>query len=368
MHPPTPCFPENPIPPEAPIDSWIPRFAETDENGVVWYPDLCPPEHLQREESILLDKRGLIRHPAPTSNSSPQKTEQREFWREQTAYKNSIAAKLREVGMHEDAASLENCHSYYTVAVCGDCGQVRRFPNRCDQFFCPECNHHLTADRTSQVEWWVKTIRQPKHVCLTIKNVPDITPLHIDELRGFFTKLRHRRFARNWKGGFYSLQVTHNKKGWHLHIHAVVEAQWIDHAGLNDAWASITRGAGKITAVRDCRAKGYLRKVTGYVARGSDLSKWPAQTIAECINAFRGRRTFGVFGCLFGMRAEFAEWIAELKAKHPRCDCGSCNVKYFSETEYIAWDLRPGPTPSPRPPPMTETQKEMVLGGPAWPD
>jgi len=75
-----------------------------------------------------------------------------------------------------------------------------------------------------------------------------------------------------------------------------------------------------------------------------------------------------VFGCLFGMRAEFAEWIAELKAKHPRCDCGSCNVKYFSETEYIAWDLRPGPTPSPRPPPMTETQKEMVLGGPAWPD
>ena len=368
MSPPTPCFPEHPIPPEAPHDSWIARFAETDESGIIWHPDLCPTDHLQREEAILLDKRGLTRHPSEDSTRTPTKAVQKEFWREQTAYKNSIAAKLREVGMDEDAASLENCHSYYTVAVCGDCGQVRKFPNRCDQFFCPECNNHLTADRTSQVEWWTKTIRQPKHVVLTIKNVSNITPLHIDELRSFFTKLRHRKAFKNWRGGFYSMQITHSATGWHPHIHLVVDTNWIDLNELNSAWRQITRGAGQVTKVMDCRDKGYLRRVTSYIARGSEMAAWDPQTIAECINAFRGRRTFGVFGSLFGMRSEFAEWIAELKAKRPRCDCGSCNVKYLTEAEFAAWDLRPNPTKSPRPPPMTDAQKELVLCGPAWPD
>ena len=368
MHPIDACFPEDPIPPEGPDYCVSSRYAQVDEDGVVWFPDMAPPGHLERDESILLDQRGTNRHLSWASTDHPAKRIQKEFWREQTAFKNSIAAKLREVGLVEDAASLENCHSYYTVAVCGDCGQVRKFPNRCDQFFCPECNHHLTADRTSQVEWWTKTIRQPKHICLTIKNINHITPLHIDELRRYFTKLRHRKFTRGWRGGFYSMQITHSATGWHPHIHVVVDANWIDTNALTDAWRAITRGAGQVTKVKDCRNKGYLRRVTSYIARGSEMAAWEPMIIAECIEAFRGRRTFGVFGSLFGMRSEFAEWIAELKAKRPRCDCGSCNVKYFSEAEYLAWDLRPGPTKSPRPPPMTEAQKELVVCGPAWPD
>ena len=270
--------------------------------------------------------------------------------------------------MEEEAATLESCHSYYTVATCNDCGRVAKFPNRCDLFYCPECNHSLTAHRTAQVSWWVATIKQPKHICLTVKNIQNLTAEHITELRGWFTKLRHRKFARGWKGGFYSIQITKSATGWHPHIHALVEAKWIDHAALNENWSSVTKGAGQVTCVRDCRDKGYLRRITSYVARGSELAAWQPSEIKDCIKAFQGHRTFGVFGSLYGMRSEFAEWIAELKQKRPRCECGSCNVRYQRESDVIMADLIPDRATKPRPPPMTEHQKEMVLGGPAWPD
>ena len=368
MEPTFTCFPEVPIPAEQDHGAGLCRFTEEDENGVLWHPDLCPEGHLEAEEAILLDKRGVTRHLPAASALQPSSPRQTEFWRAQTAYKNSIAAKLRSVGMFEDASSLEECHSYYTVAVCGECGAVRKFPNRCDQFFCPECNHHLTAARTAQVSWWLPTIQQPKHVVLTIKNISNITPLHIDELRGFFTKLRHRKAFKNWRGGFYSLQITKSKNGWHPHIHCIIDVRWIDPNALASAWRAITRNAGQVVKVMDCREKGYLRRVTSYIARGSDMASWQPQEIADCISAFRGRRTFGVFGSLYGMRSEFAEWVAELKQKRPRCQCGSCNVKYFSEAEYASWDLHPTAAHSPRPPPMTDQQKELVLAGPQWPD
>lgn len=368
MHPIDACFLENPIPPEGPDYCISSRYSQVDEDGVLWFPDLAPPGHLVADESILLDQRGTTRHLSWASTDHPAKTVQKEFWREQTAYKNSIAAKLREVHMDEEAATLESCHSYYTVATCNDCGRVAKFPNRCDLFYCPECNHSLTQHRTAQVSWWVATIKQPKHICLTVKNIHDLTTEHITELRSWFTKLRHRKFARGWKGGFYSIQITKSATGWHPHIHALVEAQWIDHAALNENWSSVTKGAGQVTCVRDCRDKGYLRRITSYVARGSELAAWQPSEIKACINAFEGHRTFGVFGALYGMRTEFAEWIAELKQKRPRCECGSCNVQYQRESDIIMSDLIPDRATKPRPPPMTQEQKDLVLGGPAWPD
>jgi len=122
-----------------------------------------------------------------------------------------------------------------------------------------------------------------------------------------------------------------------------------------------------VTCVRDCRDKGYLRRITSYVARGSELAAWQPSEIKACINAFEGHRTFGVFGALYGMRTEFAEWIAELKQKRPRCECGSCNVQYQRESDIIMSE------PHSRSRHQTETSADDAgterprLGGPAWP-
>jgi hypothetical protein len=183
-----------------------------------------------------------------------------------------------------------------------------------------------------------------------------------------FSQLRRRKFARNWKGGYYGIQITHSVKGWMLHIHALIDARWIDTTELKKQWYSATRGFGYIIHVSDCRSKDYLRETTRYVIHGSQLAAWQPEAIATFVRAFQGKRTFGVFGSLFGARTEFAEWIATLKQAKPRCDCGSCMVRYQSETEWlISQDFNPHSN-CPRPPPPTHQQPALIAIPIAWPD
>ncbi len=350
------------IPPEArnssptphcdgqPEERWR-RFAEDVDNGLLYDPDRSAPGHLDCDESIQLDRRGITPQTRECGSEPTKKERQVEFWRYQTAQKNSIAAKLREAGMHLEADKLEDCHSRYTVCHCHDCSITRKFPNRCDLFYCPECQPGLSRDRKSQVEWWTKTIAQPKHVVLTVRNIPDLTRGHVDQLHGWFNKIRRRKFARNWVGGFFSIECTNEGAGWHLHIHALVDAKWIDAPELARQWESVTNGMGRIVKVMDCRRVDYLAEVTKYAVKGSQLAKWSTPDVAAFVRAFDGKRTFGVFGSLYGVRTEFAEFIATLKAAKAPCSCGSCNVSYFSEAEWLERELKSPPASSPRPPP-----------------
>ena len=366
-----PCFPEPGIAPQAPAPYFseeaaadaaadFHRFAEIDADGVCWMPDDVAQSRLISEESLQLEKRGLTSHPQPDRGRKQPKLSQSELWKLQTTHKFTVAAKLRVQNLDNEASKLELCHSYYTVAVCGDCGKVRKFPNRCDLFFCPECAGHLQNERSKQVEWWTKTIPQPKHVVLTIRNIPDLSTGHVDELRAMFSKLRRRKFARNWRGGFYTIQVTHRNAGWHLHIHALINARWIDENQLREQWRSITNGAGYIVRVKDTRATDYLREITRYVVHGSTLAAWQPDVLATFVRAFTGKRTFGVFGDLYGKRTEFAEWIATLKNAKPRCDCGSCNVSYKSEADWLISNLLPAHVNCPRPPPPDYAQPALL--------
>lgn len=362
------CFPESVIPPEAPTEETWRRFEEQIDGGLLWNPDRSPESRLIDEEAVKLEIRGVTPQTGVKPHWRKAFPTQTEFWRSQTALKNSVAAKLREAGMIEQAEGLENCHSEYTVAVCSDCGVVRKFPNRCDRHYCPECQPGLANDRRKQVEWWTATIRQPKHVVLTVRNLPEITAGHVREFREMFTRLRRRKFARHWTGGFYSLEVTNEGSGWHLHLHALIDAKWIDAAELALQWHSCTRGAGRIVKVKDCRGGSYLQEICKYAVKGTELARWSPVDIASYLRAFEAARTFGVFGSLYGARTEFAEFIATLKASKPKCECGSCNVRYLTELDFLLSDLQPD-SPGPAraiPPPATPNFE--AFNQPQWPD
>jgi hypothetical protein len=375
----TTCLSELPLPPEAfdleltdtyphtTNDEWS-RMLQTEDDEVVWNPDSVSQQRLIAEESLPLEQRGLTSHLPRLSNNGTVKLSQAEFWKLQSCHKFTVASKLRMAGLEEDALCLENCHSYYTVATCGDCGKVRKFPNRCDRFYCPECANHLQHERQKQIQWWAERITQPKHVVLTIKNVKKLTPGHVDELRRMFSKLRRRKFARNWIGGYYGIQVTTGKQGWHLHIHALVDARWISEAELSQEWKACTNGYGYIVKVKDCRKSDYLRETTRYVIHGSQIAAWSPATIASFVSAFKGKRTFGVFGKLYGQRVEFAEWIASLKQVKPRCDCGSCNVRYQTESDWMISQAAGPHSYAPRPPPGNSQQLLSSIVPPQWPD
>jgi hypothetical protein len=357
-----PCPLESTIPPEASSRKatdvptradeaeWS-RFIEETDSGLAWDPDAVARQRFAEDEAVILEGRGLTPQTELPHKHRHLKVRQLELWRKSTIWKNTVALKLREAGWDKEAAKLELCHSYYTVCICNDCSTIRRFPNRCDQFYCPECQHALQIERQKQVEWWARECRSPKHVVLTIKNIPDLSPGHVDELRGMFTKLRRRKFCRNWLGGFYRIECTNEGNGWHLHIHALVEARFIDQSQLKNIWREITNGLGYIVKVIPVTQGSYLHEVTKYVVKGGMIAKWQPSTIVTFLQAFLNKRTFGVFGNLYAKRTEFAEWIAELKTSRPKCACGSCNVTYLDETKFLLLDCVPDQPVNARPPP-----------------
>ena len=301
------------------------------------------------DDLILVQKSGIT---APN--------QQREFWKKQTIFKNTVAAKLRQAGLSELAAKLEHCHSEYTVATCKNCDAIRKFPNRCDLFCCPECANHLQFRRRQQVEWWTKLVAQPKHVVLTIRNIRDLSAGHVRQMKKYLEALRRRKFCRNWRGGFYRIEVTLGKGGWHLHIHLLVDADWIDQPELKQQWNSVTGGGGYIVKVKDCRQSEYLREVTKYVVKSTTMAKWSPATLRTFVLAFTGLRLFGVFGSLYGARTKFADFIAELKDHRRACDCDDPQVSYQSEEEFARSKRPRVPIFSARPPPPAEVQIPLI--------
>ncbi len=301
------------------------------------------PGRLDQAEAVKLENRGTT-----------AQIHQQLLWSAATIHKNTTAAKLRSLGRVAEAHTLECCHTEYTFAVCTACGLQQKFPNRCDNFFCAECQPRLSQDRKKAVEWWTREVHQPKHVVLTVQNVLYLTKGHVQEFRKWFTRLRRSKFAANWKGGFYSLEVTNEGRGWHLHLHALIDAKWIDSFALSQAWAKATNGLGKIVKVKDARGKNYLAEVTKYCVKGVQLAAWSPENIVCFIDAFRGVRTFGVFGDLYGKRTEFAEWWKLVRGSKPACPCGSCSVLYYSECEFLERDFQPTTEAKPIPPPYVD--------------
>ena len=340
----------------AELDPTIPEACPVDdlEEGINF--DLCPDclhcRHYSPDQKC--SRRGAT---CPNASSTPETlklettgvTRQNpagkvlfgELWKQATIFKFSVAAKLKEAGMPEKAEVLEDCHSRLIYCQCDGCHSVKIFRNRCDRFYCPECQPKLAKRRAAGVAWWAVELSQPKHVVLTVQNIDQLSRGHVDELKKWFTRLRHRIFAQNWRGGFYSVEVTNEGRGWHLHLHALVDARWIDAGELARQWYSVTNGFGKIVKVKDCRRHDYLAEVTKYAVKGSELAGWTPSQIADFIRAFDGVRTFGVFGSLYGKRTEFREWLDSIRDHKPLCECGCVKMRYYSEADWLARDFRP---------------------------
>lgn len=296
---------------------------------------------------IQLEKRGVT-----PQTDNPKQTE---FWRATTAQRESIVAKLREAGIDGIAEKMGNCGRWGSVAECRGCGVAKAFRNRCDLLVCPSCQPKIARDRRDQISWWTKQIEQPKHIVLTLRNRAEISGDFVAFVLGSFTRLRRRKFATNWLGGCWSLEVTNEGRGWHVHLHILVDAPWVDSKKLSHHWNSCTAGEGYIVSVKDCRRTDYLQEVTKYAVKGSQLAAWPSADVAAFVLALNGRRTFGIFGSLYGQRAEFTAAVAELVEERNTCGCGCSRWRIWSEEEWEAQSTYVSTTPTqPVPPPQLD--------------
>jgi hypothetical protein len=305
--------------------------------AVAEFPDLCHPEgdrlpadlcQSDRFESLKLERTGIT--PQPT---------QSELWQKELHHFDSIVSKLDSLARHDLADKIRHCHSEKRIIECCGCYKRTVVYNRCDVAWCPICAPRLSFRRKERVAWWAVEIKQPKHVVLTVRNFERLDKKAVQTFKECWNKLRRRTFARDWKGGFYSLEVTNEGSGWHLHLHALIDCRFIPADELARQWASIVGQDFAIVKVKDCRREDYIREVTKYAVKGSELAAWTPQQIADFVTAFDGVRTFGVFGSLYGKQQEWRDFIDEQDSENARCACGCNTYRVMSENEAEWQDL-----------------------------
>lgn len=278
---------------------------------------------------VTLERRGVTSH-----------LKQGNLWQKETMWRDSIVTRLKSVGRNDLAVKLNTCHQERSVRVCSGCKSARIFWNRCELKWCPICAERLARERREAIEWWVAEVRQPKHVVLTAKNTDNFSKEYVQWFKGQFAKLRRSSFAKNWRGGFYSLEATWTDDA-HLHLHALVDAKWIDAGELARLWGALMGQDFAIVMVRDARDHSYLGEVAKYVVKGSELAKWSGDKLARFIDAITGVRMFGVFGTLYSKRTEMREFLDAVRAGRVRCECGCSSYEVH---DAHCWEIVTGQT------------------------
>ncbi len=250
--------------------------------------------------------------------------------------KASIVAKLMEIGAYDLAEPLARCHTEQGFAQCVACTRVKPFWNRCDLLVCPTCQPRLAAERYESIQWWTEQVPQPKHIVLTMRNADQITFRWIRWAKSALARLRRSKLARNWRGGLWTLEVTNEGRGWHLHFHLLVDVSWVDPGELARKWGQLIGQDYAIVKVKDARPAQYRRDAAKYVCKGTELASWSGPDIVSFLNALHGNRTFGVFGSLYGKRTQWREWLDTLISCRQRCDCGANHWKVYSAEEWEA--------------------------------
>lgn len=357
------------LPPPAALEFLISRSSE-DRNLP---PDSLPFDEFSAEEDILptIDREFLsISETASRSSrqdflqldkrGTKSQIKQGSLWRSGDTFALSVAAKLREFGRTDIAEELEACHRDSWNIVCTGCRKSSKVWNRCDLFFCPRCAPRLSNERHDRCKFWVSKVSRPLHVVLTVGNMRDLSRGVLVSFCDAWARLRRMVVWEKVRGGFYRIEVTNEGNGWHLHLHCLIDCDFLCGKKLSIAWAKASRGWGKIVKVLPVTGDSYLREVTKYVVKGDQLAKWSAADIAVFVDTFRGKRTFGVFGSMRGFRQE-AKDFAEAQAQDRKaCECGCETFEIMSDLA-VDWRANGGgsiPPPSVKP---SEDRRQQLL-------
>jgi len=171
-----------------------------------------------------------------------------------------------------------------------------------------------------------------------MRNTERLTKATLDGIKRNLAKLRRSKAAKGWRGGLWSLEITNRGHGWHVHLHLLVDARWIDKSAIQTRWAKLLGQDNAIVHVGSRPGTDHRREVSKYVVKGSQLAKWRAAEVVEAVEAIGRQKTFGTFGTLYRQRTQHRDWHDQLAEARATCVCGGTLFKYFSAMEW-EWEM-----------------------------
>ena len=270
-----------------------------------------------------------------------------------------LVARLRAEGADHLADPLAACGEPFAL-TCACCGTQKESITHCRKRWCPECASMLSAMRYTK---WVHAIEQlqwPLFLTFTIPNSED--PECLTHLKKCWAKFRRRKiFASKVTGGVGTFEITNKGNGWHPHIHAVVDCEWLSihvpppfrweskavkaqkfdlaKRELSAAWADQIGHPHGVCWVRRVYGHGVVQEILKYAVKGDELLSSP-DPIAPMLEVLRRTRTLAGFGSLHPLPSPDDEEPFAVA-------CESCGAEKSFIPEEIVKFLYKGSRPGP---------------------
>ena len=157
-------------------------------------------------------------------------------------------------------------HDFINVK-CGGCGHDFIFELDCGDRTCGHCQNRRKKRVYRRYQSIVVGMDQPKFLTLTVRRRV-LNSRSIQSLRGFFTKLRHRKAWRA-RGGLYQIEVgsIDDLNMCNMHIHAIIDSPVMSQKDLSDAWRDITHGSYIVDIRMAFGARGCLKYLTKHMGK-----------------------------------------------------------------------------------------------------
>lgn len=278
----------------------------------------------------------------PSEDAQARRTERARTKRDAAVEKRKeLEAALWAAGERKFAAVLAACGEEMAL-VCVGCGTPKVVQKGCRKRWCPVCAPKLAAAKVARYSAYVERMRWPLFLTLTIPNEADLKTM-FNRLRGAWKRFRRTKWWRACQvaGGVSAFEVTNKGKGWHVHLHAIIDCKWLAvHAAapqrgdsveivarrcaaakweLTEAWTQCVGVEATITYVARTNP-GTVREALKYSVTPDDLiaSGGDAGTI---IRMMTGARLTIPFGSMHGLAAEVRALENE---EGPGCQCDEC--------------------------------------------
>lgn len=219
------------------------------------------------------------------------------------ARKHRIARAFEDAGLVDVAAVLKRCDEEELLVVCTNCSKAWYVPDHCRSRVCPICSYKVTQERASFLELVCRRMAHPKFLTLTMPLWRDDPGEGIDYLRHAFTRLRHSVVMKKCTGGAYQIELKRKPEGWHIHLHALLNAPYLPRQKLFTAWGRILGIAApqiNIKSAPTARERAYTCK---YAAKSADFEGEIADVVAW-YRATKGKRLWGTWGAWYNAKLE----------------------------------------------------------------
>ena len=264
-------------------------------------------EHTDEEQALIDElnsefSSSLFKPPETNSSNASKCTYRARFLTgRETEYDATVEAyrKIYKSESNSHVKALEECRTHATFQRDNNTGDLKVFGDSCRDRWCPMCAGQKASYAKDQTELFVKSLKAPRFLTLTLRNDSEDLKPQIEFLQQAFARLRSRAYwKKNVTGGIWFLQVKRGKNSgcWHPHLHILLDGSYMEQGRLSALWELVTFGSPVIDIRRVHDVESAASYVARYTARPANLADMPMCDRIEVIESLFRKRLSGTFG------------------------------------------------------------------------